>query len=120
MRQGKLVERVEAGSIAEELGIAGGDYVIAINGAEPADILDWQLAESDEELILTIQHQDGELVEYEIEKIMMKRWALFLLPPRWTGCVFVKTAAFSALWIRCRRSCAKLYTSKMMIIACLF
>ena len=68
MRQGKLVERVEAGSIAEELGIAGGDYVIAINGAEPADILDWQLAESDEELILTIQHQDGELVEYEIEK----------------------------------------------------
>ena len=48
MRQGKLVERVEAGSIAEELGIDGGDFVIAINGAEPADILDWQLAECDE------------------------------------------------------------------------
>ena len=80
MSQGKLVERVEAGSIAEELGIAGGDYVIAINGAEPADILDWQLAESDEELILTIQHQDGELVEYEIEKDYDETLGIILLP----------------------------------------
>ncbi|HZK25349.1 MAG TPA: DUF512 domain-containing protein [Oscillospiraceae bacterium] len=68
MTRGKLVERVEPDSIAEEIGIADGDYVIAVNGIEPADILDWQLAESGEELLLTIQHQGGELVEYEIEK----------------------------------------------------
>ncbi|NLZ39443.1 MAG: DUF512 domain-containing protein [Firmicutes bacterium] len=68
MVQGKLVERVVPNSIAEELGIGGGDLVVAIDGKELTDILDWQLAESSEQLLLTIMHQNGELVEYEIEK----------------------------------------------------
>ena len=68
MVQGKLIERVEPNSIAEELAIECGDYVVAINGEELTDILDWQLAESSEQLFLTILHQNGELVEYDIEK----------------------------------------------------
>lgn len=66
--RGKLIERVVADSIAEELGIISGDRVITINDTEPSDILDWQLVESTEELLLTIQQQSGELVEFEIEK----------------------------------------------------
>ena len=68
MTQGKLVERVESGSIAEELGISAGDHIVAMNDIELSDILDWHLAESSEELILTVLHNNGELVEYEIEK----------------------------------------------------
>jgi putative radical SAM enzyme (TIGR03279 family) len=66
--QGKLVDRVETGSIAEELGICSGDRIVAVNGKELGDVLDWRLTESDEELLIAVQHMDGELVEYEIEK----------------------------------------------------
>ena len=68
MLTGKLVERVEAGSIAEEIGLLPGDCVLSVNGAELGDILDWLLAESTEELLLAVQHADGSLTEYEIEK----------------------------------------------------
>jgi putative radical SAM enzyme (TIGR03279 family) len=68
MLRGKQVERVEAGSIAAELKIGPGDEIIAIDDMEPLDILDWRLAESGEELMLTVRHTDGELAVYEIEK----------------------------------------------------
>lgn len=68
MVRGKLVERVEAGSIAAELKIGPGDEIIAIDELEHLDILDWHLAQSSEELLLTVFHADGELVVYEIEK----------------------------------------------------
>ena len=68
MARGKQVERVEPGSIAEELDIASGDTVLTINGEDPADILDWRLAESSEDVLLVVQHAAGQLVEYEIEK----------------------------------------------------
>ena len=68
MTQGKSVARVEPGSIAEELGINPGDRIVAMNEMELSDILDWNLAESSEELILAVLHNNGELVEYEIEK----------------------------------------------------
>ncbi|NLP36212.1 MAG: DUF512 domain-containing protein [Firmicutes bacterium] len=62
------IEQVIPGSIADEIGICAGDFVVDIDGSQPRDILDWQLAESSELLLLTIKHQDGQLVEYEIEK----------------------------------------------------
>ncbi|MDW7651627.1 MAG: DUF512 domain-containing protein [Bacillota bacterium] len=68
MTQHKRVENVEPGSIADELGIGPGDRVLAINDTEPADILEWRLAESSEDILLTVEHSGGELVEYEIEK----------------------------------------------------
>ncbi|MCW3491509.1 DUF512 domain-containing protein [Dethiobacter alkaliphilus] len=68
MTRGNEVERVEPGSIADELEIAPGDTIVAINGENPSDILDWRLAESSEDILLVVQHADGELVEYEIEK----------------------------------------------------
>jgi putative radical SAM enzyme (TIGR03279 family) len=68
MTKGYLVDWVEPDSIAEELNINPGDRILAINGSKPADILDWRLAESSEEIVLMVEHRDGELVEYEIEK----------------------------------------------------
>ncbi len=68
MVKGKLVDGVEPGSIAAEIGIVPGDRVVAVNGNEPGDVLDWRLAEAGEFLLLTVQERDGKLVEYEIEK----------------------------------------------------
>ncbi|NLM53251.1 MAG: DUF512 domain-containing protein [Firmicutes bacterium] len=64
----KRIEQIIPGSIADEIGLRAGDYVVNIDGFVPQDILDWQLAESGERLLLTIRHQEGDLVEYEIEK----------------------------------------------------
>ena len=54
-------------SIAEELGICIGDYLISVNGQEIIDILDYKFQMSDEYVVIEILHED-ELYEYEIEK----------------------------------------------------
>jgi putative radical SAM enzyme (TIGR03279 family) len=59
---------VEPGSVAAETGIVPGDFVVAVNGREPGDILDWQLSQAGESILLTVRGRDGQLVEYEIEK----------------------------------------------------
>ena len=59
---------MEPGSIAAELGIRGGDFLLAVNGREPGDILDWQLVQADTNILLAVKKQSGEVVEYEIEK----------------------------------------------------
>jgi putative radical SAM enzyme (TIGR03279 family) len=68
LQTGGLVESVEPGSIAEEIGIVPGDRILAINGEATGDILDWRLAECCEQLLLTVESSDGSLTEFEIEK----------------------------------------------------
>lgn len=63
-----IVKNVEAGSIAEELGIEPGDRLLAIDGQEIEDIFDYQFYEEIEELLLLIEKADGEQWELEIEK----------------------------------------------------
>ena len=63
-----IVKNVEAGSIAEELGIEPGDRLLAIDGQEIEDIFDYQFYEESEELLLLIEKADGEQWELEIEK----------------------------------------------------
>ena len=63
-----IVKNVEAGSIAEELGIEPGDRLLAIDGQEIEDIFDYQFYEESEELRLLIEKGDGEQWELEIEK----------------------------------------------------
>ena len=55
-----IVKNVEAGSIAEELGIEPGDRLLAIDGQEIEDIFDYQFYEESEELLLLIEKADGE------------------------------------------------------------
>lgn len=63
-----IITHVEAGSIAEELGIQPGDRMISINGQAVEDIIDYKYLISDEYIELTVQKKDGEEWEFEIEK----------------------------------------------------
>jgi len=56
-------------SIAEAIGLKKGDYIVTINGQEIYDILDYKFIVEDEEYIeLEIEHQDGQVEVFEIEK----------------------------------------------------
>ncbi len=59
---------VKVGSIAQELEIRNGDYLISINGNEIIDILDYKFNEADNYIELEIEHENGEVEIYEIEK----------------------------------------------------
>ena len=63
-----IIETVETGSIAEELGIEPGDRLLSVNGQEIEDIFDYQYYIEDGELLLLIEKPDGEQWELEIEK----------------------------------------------------
>lgn len=63
-----LIEKVYEGSIAEEVGIEKGDYLLQINGSAIQDIIEYRYLISDEELTLLIRKQSGEEWEIEIEK----------------------------------------------------
>ena len=63
-----IVEEVIKNSIADEIGIKKGDKILKINNQEPKDIIDYSFIINDEEIELLIEHKDGELEEYEIEK----------------------------------------------------
>lgn len=62
------IEKVEEGSIAEELEIQKGDKILSINGEEVSDILEYKYLISDEYIVLEIEKPDGEIWELEIEK----------------------------------------------------
>lgn len=62
------IKRVMKGSIAEEIGLEPGDKIVKINNTEVTDILDYRFLMSDEEILLTVETKQGEVVEVEIEK----------------------------------------------------
>lgn len=68
MRQGIPIEIVEPGSIAEDAGIEAGDRLLAINGHRIRDIIDYGFYSEEDELLLEIAKQDGELWEIELER----------------------------------------------------
>ncbi len=62
-----LIKDVIKGSIAEELDIQKGGYLLSVNNQEILDILDYKFHISDEFVVIEIKHGD-EITEYEIEK----------------------------------------------------
>ncbi|HOP99305.1 MAG TPA: DUF512 domain-containing protein [Acetivibrio clariflavus] len=62
------VKSVLPGSIAEEAGIEAGDIILSINGEKIRDIFDYQFLITNENLMVEILKQDGEVWEIEIEK----------------------------------------------------
>lgn len=67
-RSGQVVQSVEPGSIAEELGILPGDRLLSVNGEPVADVFAYRLAVMDTEIVLEMADAAGEPVLYEIEK----------------------------------------------------
>jgi len=62
------IKGVLPGSIAEEAGIEAGDAILSVNGEKIKDIFDYRFLITDENLMLEIVKQDGEIWEIEIEK----------------------------------------------------
>ena len=63
-----LIKDIIKESIAEELEIEPGDFLISINGEEIKDILDYKFQIFDEYITILIEKQNGEEWELEIEK----------------------------------------------------
>ena len=64
----KKIVSVEEGSIADEMGIEPGDFLISINDSEIKDIFDYMFLTEDEEIQVLIRKKDGEEWLLEIEK----------------------------------------------------
>ena len=63
-----IVENVIENSIADEIGIKKDDKIISINSKTPKDIIEYSFLINDEEINLLVEHNNGEIEEYEIEK----------------------------------------------------
>lgn len=55
-------------SIAKDLGIEAGDFLIAINNTPVIDVFDYRMRTLVNELIIKIEKASGEIIEFEIEK----------------------------------------------------
>ena len=62
------ISGVVEGSIAEELELAEGDELLAIDGVVPQDMIDYNYLCKDEIITLEIKKANGELEEIELEK----------------------------------------------------
>jgi putative radical SAM enzyme (TIGR03279 family) len=67
---GVLIQGIEPGSIAQEVGIEAGDRLLAINDRLIEDVLDYRFVSSlaDRELVVKVGKASGELWDVEIER----------------------------------------------------
>ncbi|NBH72449.1 DUF512 domain-containing protein [Clostridiaceae bacterium] len=61
------IQAIDPGSIAEELELEAGDFLLAINGNEIEDIFDYEYYIGSESMVMLVEKADGELWELEIE-----------------------------------------------------
>jgi putative radical SAM enzyme (TIGR03279 family) len=80
------VSRVEAESIAAELGIVPGTELLSVNGRELADFLDWEFLGAEEELLIEARLPGGEAVVYEVERPEDEPFGVELEPPTVRRC----------------------------------
>lgn len=64
----KKIISVEEGSIADEMGIEPGDFLVSINDSKIKDIFDYMFLTEDENIQVLIRKRDGEEWLLEIEK----------------------------------------------------
>lgn len=66
---GLRIDSVSTGSVADQMDVAAGDRLRAVNGHSLRDLIDYSyFTASEEELLLEIEKPDGELWELEIER----------------------------------------------------
>ena len=66
--KGHIIDRIEEGSIAWEMGLEAGDRLISINDQPIEDVFDYHYLINDDMLQVLIEKADGEEWELEIEK----------------------------------------------------
>jgi putative radical SAM enzyme (TIGR03279 family) len=80
------VARVRPGTIADELGIKPGTELLAVNGREVDDFLDWEFLTADESLLVHARQPDGEEFEFDIERPEGESLGVELVPPSVRRC----------------------------------
>lgn len=67
---GLHIDSVASGSIADQMEVAAGDRLLAVNGRKLRDLIDYSyFIASEEELLLEIEKPDGEVWELEVERV---------------------------------------------------
>jgi putative radical SAM enzyme (TIGR03279 family) len=80
------VTSVAPGSLGAELGLAPGDELLAINGRELLDFLDWEFHAADTAFVLRARTARGEDVEFDIERPEDLPLGVALEPPKVRRC----------------------------------
>src|SRR5688572_16158550 len=80
------VARVRPGTIADELGIKPGTELLAVNGREVDDFLDWEFLTADDSLLVHARQPDGEELEFDIERPEGETLGVELVPPSVRRC----------------------------------
>ena len=85
--KGLLIESIVPGSLGDELGLAAGDRLLAVNGHGLRDIIDYSYYTSGEEdLLLEIFKTDQEIWELDIEREQGQPLGLILAAPEPARC----------------------------------
>lgn len=66
-KTGHLIKNIASGSIAEELELEPGDYLLSIDGEEIEDIFDYEYKVDNEAITVVVRKKDGEEWELDIE-----------------------------------------------------
>jgi putative radical SAM enzyme (TIGR03279 family) len=80
------VAAVAPGSLGERLGLARGDELLAINGRELVDFLDWEFLAADEAFLLRTRSANGEERQLDIERPEGLSMGVALEPPKVRRC----------------------------------
>lgn len=67
-QRGGVVAEVAPGSLGEDLGLRPGDRLVAINGRPLKDLIDYLSELDSDEVLLSVERQDGEQLDFEVEK----------------------------------------------------
>jgi len=85
--KGLLIESVVPGSIVDEMGLAAGDRLLAVNGHSLRDIIDYSYHTSgNDDLMLEVSKADHELWELEIEREQGQPLGLIFAAPNPARC----------------------------------
>lgn len=80
------VAHVAPDSVAEALGIVSGTELLAVDGRELADFLDWEFLTAEEVVTLETRLPSGDVVIYEVERPELEPWGITLEPPTVRRC----------------------------------
>lgn len=80
------VTAVQPDSIAAELGLLPGTELLAVDGRELEDFLDWEFLTAEDAFLLHVRQPDGEEIEFEIERPVEEPLGVALEPPRIRRC----------------------------------